>query len=102
MAASQCNILGELWTLASVYVPAPNFTGAVDIVNGENDFFYCRGDCTYPTNQAELALSTFFPAANNGSQTFLLPNAGHNVNGHLGALEAFHQIIAFLQSNGII
>ncbi|TVY91828.1 hypothetical protein LAWI1_G003624 [Lachnellula willkommii] len=101
-AISQCNIFGELWTLAQVYVPAPAFTGPVDIVNGQNDFFYCRGDCTYPVNEAALALSTFYPAASNGSQVFLVPNTGHNINAHFGASEAFNHMSSFLKANSIL
>jgi len=100
-AISQCNVFGELWTLADVYVPAPAFTGPVDIVDGQNDFFYCRGDCMYPVNQAALALSTFYPAASSGSQVFLVPNTGHNINAHFGASEAFSHMISFLHANKI-
>ena len=89
-------------TLGSAYAPASDFTGSVDIVNGQNDYFYCGGDCTYPKNQAAAVKPAFFPAASSGSQFYLVPDAGHNVNSHYSAPQAFRQMIAFLQTNGIV
>ena len=91
-----------MFTLGAAYAPASAFAGPVDIVNGQNDYFYCGGDCTYPTNQAAAVKPALFPAASSGSQFYLAPNAGHNVNAHYSASQAFEQMIAFLRSNGIV
>ncbi|KAL9099331.1 MAG: hypothetical protein Q9163_005159 [Psora crenata] len=101
MARKQTNALGEMFTLGAAYAPATAFTGPVDIVNGENDYFYCGGDCTFPTNQAAAAIRAYFPAASNGSESYLAPIAGHNVNAHYSAQKAFKQMLAFLGKNGI-
>ncbi len=98
----QTNALGETFTLAPTYAPATAYTGPVDIVNGQNDYFYCGGDCTYPTDQAAAAIPAFFPKAGKGSQSFLAPGAGHNVNAHFSAPKAFQQMLAFLKANGIV
>jgi hypothetical protein len=99
----QTNAIGETFTLGPAYAPATSFTGPVDIVNGQNDYFYCGGDCSYPTNQAVAALAAYFPSASKqGSQTFLAPLCGHNVNSHYSAGKAFEQMLAFLKTNGIV
>ncbi|KAI4126581.1 MAG: hypothetical protein LQ338_003661 [Usnochroma carphineum] len=99
---AQTNALGESYTLPLAYAPAPAYTGPVAIVNGENDWFYCGGDCTYPTDQAAAAIPAYFPNSDKGgSMSYLAPGAGHNVNAHLSAGEAFDRMIAFLQRNGI-
>lgn len=90
-----------MFTLGSAYAPATAYTGPVDIVNGQNDYFYCGGDCTYPTDQAAAAIPAYFPAASKGSQSYLAPNAGHNINPHYSSVQAFQQMIAFLQTNRI-
>ena len=98
----QTNALGETFTLASAYAPATLFSVPVHIDNGQNDYFYCGGDCTYPVDQAAAAIPAYFPAASkNGSQSFLVPGAGHNVNAHYSANEAFSQMVAFLKENRI-
>lgn len=90
-----------MFTLGRAYAPAPEFTGPVDILNGENDYFYCGGDCKYPQNQAALVQPAFFPAASKGSQSYLVPNSGHNINAHDSAPQAFQQMVTFLQGNGL-
>ncbi|MCJ1245729.1 hypothetical protein MMC30_002933 [Trapelia coarctata] len=97
----QTNALGETFTLASAYVPSAAFTGPVDVVDGQNDFFYCGGDCTFPTNQAAVVQPVFYPAASAGSQSYLVPDAGHNINAHFAAPQAFAQMLAFLKTNAI-
>ena len=97
----QTNALGEMFTLGSAYTVAANFTGPLDVVNGENDYFYCGGDCTFPTDQTLAVKPTFFPAASKGSQTFLVKGAGHNVALHSDAALGYNQMIEFLKTNGI-
>lgn len=93
--------MGELFTLAGIVRPAPQFTGPVDVVLGERDFVFCGADCTFPVDQAVLYRNTFYPAAGSGSRTYLVPDAGHNFVAHFSAPKAFAQMIAFLKANGI-
>lgn len=95
------NALGELLTLASGNVPSSNFSGPVDVVNGQYDLLYCGGDCAFPTDQSALVQPAFYPNAGGISQQFLVPNCGHVINAHLTAPQAFAQMLAFLQVNGI-
>jgi hypothetical protein len=100
-ATRQTNTLGELLTLGSVFTPSTAYTGPVDVVNGLNDFVFCGGDCSYPSNQAELVIQAFYPSACSGSQTFLQPASGHLLAQHHNAQQGFGQMINFLHSNGI-
>ncbi|KAI4250737.1 MAG: hypothetical protein LQ352_005272 [Teloschistes flavicans] len=102
VANKQTNALGEIFTLASAYVPAPAFTGPVFILNGQNDFFYCGGDCAYPTDQAASVIPAFFPAASKNSTSYLVPNTGHSINAHTTARQAFDRMTAFIQANGFV
>lgn len=89
--------LGESYTLPLAYTPAPAYTGPVAIVNGQHDWFHCGGDCTYPVDQAAAAIPAYFPNANKERSTsYLAPGAGHSVNAHLSADQAFERMIAFL------
>ncbi|MCJ1438186.1 hypothetical protein MMC27_007573 [Xylographa pallens] len=98
IATRQTNTLGELLTLASINVPSPLFTGPVDVVLGMNDLVFCGGDCTYPTDQSALVQPAFYPAARTSSH-YLSPNAGHVINAHYSASQAFAQMNSFLRLN---
>lgn len=101
VANKQTNTLGVLLTLGAVVAEAPEFTGPVDVVLGENDFVFCGGNCTYPENQAALVESTFYPNAASGSQYYLAAGSGHAIAAHKSASASFQHMIDFLQSNGI-
>ena len=98
-AAKQTYTVDQFFTLAGIYGPAPGFTGPVDIVVGHYDSTFCHGDCTYPTDQAVATLKSLYPAASNGSQTYIVPESGHAVSAHYGAQMQFDQINRFLRSN---
>jgi len=99
----QTNAIGETFTLSPAYALATFFTGPVDIVNSQNDYFYCGGDCSYSTDQIVATQTAYFPAASKtGSQTFLAPLCGHNLNPHHSAGKAFEQMLAFLKTNGVV
>ena len=100
-ARKQTYTIGEVFTLAGVIAPAPAFTGPVDVVDGENDFIFCQGDCTFPVDQAAVVQPALFPAAAAGSQSFLVPGVGHAVNAHYAAPQAYAQMLAFLKANNI-
>lgn len=97
----QTNTLGVLLTLGGVVAPSTAFTGPVDIVNGENDLVFCGGNCLYPTDQNSAALSIFYPAASEGSQTYIAAGAGHSVAAHKSGPDSFKHMIQFLQDNGL-
>ncbi|MCJ1261321.1 hypothetical protein MMC22_001185 [Lobaria immixta] len=100
VAAKQTYALGQLFTIFDILQPATSFTGPVNVVLGQYDFPFCRGDCTYPVDQSAAVKPAFFPAANAGSQEFLVPETGHNINGHYKAPAVFDQINRFLSVNG--
>ena len=74
--------------------------GPADFVAGEFDYQDCGESCLLPNDQAVVAKQREFPKAGPGSQTFVVPGAGHNINGHRGAPRAFDQAIGFLKANG--
>lgn len=102
VATKETNTFGELLTLAGIVNPSPNFTGPVNVVLGEKDLIFCGGNCTFPVDQSALVVPTFYPAASNGSQHYLVPNTGHVINAHQAAPQAFAQMISFLKSNRIV
>lgn len=102
VADKQTNSLGELFTLGTIVSPSPQFTGPVDVLLGERDYVFCGGDCNYPSDQSALITPAFYPAASKGSQHYLVPGAGHVINAHYSAPQAFAQMTAFLKSNEIV
>ncbi|KAJ3578921.1 hypothetical protein NPX13_g1640 [Xylaria arbuscula] len=96
----QTNTLGVLLTMGGIVAPSTEFTGPVDIVNGEHDLVFCGGNCLYPTDQNAETLSTFYPAASDGSQTYIAAGAGHAIAAHKSGPDSFEHMIQFLQANG--
>jgi len=86
-------------TLANVVAPAPAFTGPIDVVNGENDFIFCQGECATPVDLTAQVQPQLFPAAAVGSQSFNVPGIGHAINAHYNATLAYKQMLAFLKTN---
>ena len=82
-------------------MPSTEFTGAVDIANGENDLVFCDGNCLYPTDQNVAVLATFYPAVSNGSQMYIAAGSGHSIAAHKSGPDSFAQMIDFLQANGL-
>ena len=101
LANKQTYTIGQEFTIPAIIKPATRFTGPVDAVLGQNDFPFCLGDCTFPTDQSVALITSFYPAAAAGSQHFLVPNSGHVINAHFGATQAFNQQLAFLKKNGL-
>lgn len=101
VAHKQPYTLGQELTLASLFIPAMNYTGPVDVVAGQHDFPFCGGDCEYPSDQAAATIVEFYPAASSGSESFVVPNSGHSINAHYEAGTQFTQIRAFLSKNGL-
>ncbi|KUI67224.1 hypothetical protein VM1G_02947 [Cytospora mali] len=101
VANKQTNTLGILLTLGGIISPSTQFTGPVDVVNGENDLVFCGGNCLYPTDQNTAVLATFYPAASNGSQTYIAAGSGHAIAAHKSGPDSFKQMVQFLQANGL-
>ncbi|GAP88718.1 putative alpha beta-hydrolase [Rosellinia necatrix] len=99
VAHKQTNTIGVLLTLGGVVAPAAEFTGPVDIVNGQHDLVFCGGNCLYPTDQNAATLSVLYPAASSGSQTYIAAGAGHSIAAHKTGPDSFKHMIQFLRAN---
>ncbi|TVY24856.1 hypothetical protein LHYA1_G007230 [Lachnellula hyalina] len=86
---------GELFTLSAVVAPAANFTGSVAVVNGDSDLPFCTGNCSYPTNLAQAAITMLYPKTN-VTGTYVAPLTGHGINFHYSAVAAYHYIQDFI------
>lgn len=96
-ATKQTVTLGELFTLGAV-TGNTTFTGPVDVVNGMNDWPFCQGNCSYPTDLTS-AVKSLYPMTKNFT-TYLGAGAGHGLNLHYAATAAFEQIQSFIVGNG--
>ncbi|KAK5129048.1 hypothetical protein LTR85_000381 [Meristemomyces frigidus] len=91
--------VGEFLTIAKPVVT--NFTGPIDVVNGESDFPNCSGNCSLPYNLAAAVKDAFYPLASNGSSWYLAPLSGHGLNLHYSAPGAYEHILDFVKRNGL-
>jgi len=98
----QTNAIGETLTLGSIYLPT-NFSRPVMILNGQQDFFYCQGNCLAGGGDVTAdALEMFYPNRDaSKSQAVAIPDVGHNINFHYGRLEAFEKMLGFVVTAGI-
>jgi hypothetical protein len=80
---------GELFTQMAIIAPARNFTGSVAVVNGAEDLPFCAGNCAYPMNLAQAAISQLYPNTNS-TGTYLAPLTGHGLNLHYSAVAAYN------------
>ncbi|KAF2462569.1 alpha/beta-hydrolase [Lindgomyces ingoldianus] len=98
----QTNAIGETLTLGNIYMPATAFKKPVLILNGQQDYFYCQGNCLATGDVTAQAMAIFFPnAPSNQSQAITLPNFGHNLNLHLGRQKVFEKMLDFISGLGI-
>lgn len=101
METRHSNAIGETLTLGSAYVPN-NFSKPVLLLNGQQDLFYCQGNCLASDGDVTSdALAFFFPARNNASQAVTISDIGHNINMHLGRLEVFEAMLKFVRRCGV-
>jgi len=90
--------LGETLTGELMYTSVPHYTRPVLVLNGQQDFFYCQGDCLEPTDLTAESLSTYFPNADKvRSGAVTVQNVGHNLNMHLGRIEVFEKMLHFVE-----
>ena len=93
---------GELFTTLAVTGPANSFDGPVAVVNGDEDLPFCFGNCSYPTNIAAEVVPVLYPNVKaEKSATYLAPTAGHALNLHYSAVEAYKFIMEFLKKQGL-
>jgi hypothetical protein len=73
------------------------------IMNGQQDFCYCQGNCFAGGGDVTAdALAYFFPArVVEMSEAVTVPNTSHNINFHLSRLEAFEKMLDFVDRLGI-
>lgn len=97
-AQTQTTSLGEMFSQFTAIKHAPNYMGLAAVVDGAEDLAFCYGNCSYPVNHAQQALS-LVPKARN-TTTYLAPNTGHGVNLHYSAPDTYKFIQNFFTSNG--
>ncbi len=66
---------------------------------GEFDWIFAQGNANYPSNQAALVQPALFPNASKGSQSYVVPGAGHAINLHYEAGLMFDQVQGFVKEN---
>jgi pimeloyl-ACP methyl ester carboxylesterase len=93
--------VGEFLTLGFIAAGSPDFTGALDVVNGENDLCFCQGDCLLPYNQAVAVKEELYPAVSEGSESYIVAGVGHGLNLHYSAPTAYEHIHNFIRKNGL-
>ncbi|KAH6681605.1 hypothetical protein B0J14DRAFT_576749 [Halenospora varia] len=76
--------------------PAPEFTGPIDVVDGENDLPFCQSNGLVPEDKAAAVMGMLYPNAGNGSASYILGDAGHGINAHYNARMAYVHIFGFL------
>jgi pimeloyl-ACP methyl ester carboxylesterase len=97
-ATKQTVTFAELFTSAATV--SSNFTGPIDVVNGDHDLPNCHGDCLVPYNKAAASKEMYYPAASNGSSWYLSAESGHGLNFHYSASAAYKHIHNFIKANG--
>ncbi|KAF8857572.1 alpha/beta-hydrolase [Acephala macrosclerotiorum] len=99
-ATKQTFTIGELFTNSMFQSVAKEFTGPIDVVDGENDLPFCQSNCLVPENKAAAVKGSLYPVAAPSSMVYVAPGAGHGLNLHYVAGEAYQHIFQFLKSNG--
>lgn len=90
---------GELLTSSSLTMQALQYTGAVAVVNGNEDLPFCFSNCSAPVDQAAFALKALYPHTKNTS-SYLAQKTGHALNLHYSAGATFQWIQDFLVRTG--
>ncbi|KAK4561524.1 hypothetical protein LTR86_004842 [Recurvomyces mirabilis] len=92
---------GEIFTTGAAGGNATAYTNPVAVVNGLEDLPFCYGNCSYPVDLAAQVKSLYpaVPAA--AFKTYLGQDAGHALNLHYAAADAFSWTMSFLSSNGL-
>ncbi|KAI5840773.1 Alpha/Beta hydrolase protein [Morchella snyderi] len=86
--------LGTLWTINSGDFVASRFEGPVLIITGQYDLPFCGGNCTGVLQSSEA----YFPNST-ALNIVIHPDAGHGINLHFSAKDAYKTILDFLEEN---
>ncbi|APA11636.1 hypothetical protein sscle_08g064060 [Sclerotinia sclerotiorum 1980 UF-70] len=95
---------GELLTMAGQPSSAPEFTGPVLILTGNEDEIFCGGNCSQtgansaPNIPAQAAV--VFPKAR-AFVPYIQPRCGHAVNVHFNSSGAYRVMNEFLRDQGL-
>ena len=95
---------GEILTLGGAPAVSP-FTGPVHIVTGQQDVFYCGGDCLntgLPTLSSIPAAAAPYFSSSSDFSVNIVPNTGHAINLHYSAISAYNEIQTFLTGAGFM
>lgn len=88
------------YLISSFAAGVNNFTGPIDVVNGENGLLSCHGNCLVSYNKAAAVKDMFYPAASNGSSWYLALDTGQGLNFHYSGTLAYEHSHDFLKTNG--
>ncbi|CAF9909085.1 hypothetical protein IMSHALPRED_007596 [Imshaugia aleurites] len=93
---------GEVLTLSGSPSTAPAFKGPVQVLDGNQDFIFCGGDCSPASDAATIpgAVAAAFPAAR-AFDAYIQPNTGHGINLHYNATNAYRVAQEFLIAHGL-
>lgn len=91
--------IGEYVSISTLQGVAKDFTGPVDVVNGEHDLPNCQGNCYLPHNLAAALIGELYPNASNGSDWYIASGAGHFLNYHYAAAESWVHVQNFIKAN---
>jgi pimeloyl-ACP methyl ester carboxylesterase len=94
---------GEILTIGSQPGPAPEFTGPVQVITGNEDAIFCGSNCSATGGASASVLSSagsLFPKAS-VFEAYVQPRTGHALNVHYNSTGAFNVIQKFLISNGL-
>jgi hypothetical protein len=87
--------------LAAQPSSAPDFTGPVLVLTGNEDEIFCGGDCSKLSGAASIPAEAagIFPRAKS-FQAYVQPHCGHAVNVHYNSTAAYRVMNAFLREQG--
>lgn len=94
---------GELLTLGAQPPSAPDFTGPVLVLTGNEDEIFCGGDCSRTASDGAPNLlvqaRALFPRCS-AFEAYVQPRCGHAVNVHFNASGAYGVMNGFLRRRG--
>lgn len=94
---------GEVLTLGGSPSAAPEFKGPVLVLDGNEDFIFCGGDCSAsddPAVSIPAGVARAFPVAK-AFEAYIQPNTGHGINLHYNSTAAYKVVQEFLIAQGL-
>ncbi|QSZ36697.1 hypothetical protein DSL72_006578 [Monilinia vaccinii-corymbosi] len=94
---------GELLTLEAQPSSAPDFTGPVLVLTGNEDAIFCGGNCSSTSSGAATNIpaqaQSLFPKSS-AFEAYVQPRCGHAVNVHFNSSGAYRVMNGFLKRKG--